>query len=109
LRIFGYCKTEQRKKKTSPITKQTQLKQKIVFTSRATIVMSNRHSLKIISVNIIGRGKIVGTLHRKGEDIRHTSSKLMLSNKPLKVKVNFRLEQATKVQRWRRGTALISL
>ena len=79
------------------------MKQKIVFTSRATTVISNRHSLKVISVNIIGEGL------RKWEGIRHTSSNLMLLNKPLQVKVNFSLEQAMKAQRWRRGIALLSL
>jgi hypothetical protein len=65
--------------------------------------MSNRHSLKVISVNIIGERL------RKGEDFMHTSSNFMLVNKPLKVKVNFCLEQVTKAQRWRRGIGLLSL
>ena len=54
------------KNKLLSITTQTQLKQKIVFTSRATSFMSNRKSLHVTSVNCRGygfrKGTIFGTL-----------------------------------------------
>ena len=64
------------KNKPLPITTQTQLKQKIVFTSHATSFTSNHQSLQVTSVNFAGGG------FRTGGDIRHISSTVNPNKQP---------------------------
>jgi len=104
VRIFGYCKTKQRQKQVTSHHKTNSVEKK-------------KDSFYITCYNCHGQLSQLKSdqcqYHRrrlrKGEDIRHTSLNLVLLNKPFKVKVRFSLEQATKAQRWRRGTALLFL
>ena len=66
---FDIAKRNRGEKKNKPLsfTKQTLLKQKIVFTSSATSFMSNRKSLQVPSVNSMGEW------FRTGDNIWHAS------------------------------------